>query len=66
MRTATLCIALLASAPALAQQKAVDPQVERGRYIVSIAGCNDCHTPDYGMKNGQVEEARWLTGDVLG
>jgi uncharacterized membrane protein len=22
-------------------------QAERGKYLVSIAGCNDCHTPGY-------------------
>ena len=37
----------------------------RGSYLVNaIGGCNDCHTPGYGMKNGQVPEALWLTGTV--
>lgn len=40
--------------------------IERGRYLVKIAGCNDCHTPGYGMLNGQVPESQWLTGDVVG
>lgn len=66
MRSAVLGMALVACASALAQPKAVDPQIERGRYIVRIAGCNDCHTRDYGMKNGQVDEVEWLTGDALG
>jgi CxxC motif-containing protein (DUF1111 family) len=26
---------------------AADPQVERGKYLATIAGCNDCHTPGY-------------------
>ena len=25
--------------------KAGDPQVERGRYLVTLGGCHDCHTP---------------------
>lgn len=45
----------------------LDPQlVERGRYLVKTAGCNDCHTPGYAMTGGKVPEAQWLTGDRLG
>ena len=40
--------------------------VERGRYLVQVSGCNDCHTPGYAMNHGQVPEALWLTGDALG
>jgi mono/diheme cytochrome c family protein len=39
--------------------------LERGRYLVKIAGCNDCHTPGYIMKSGNVEETQWLTGDTM-
>ncbi|MFL6618644.1 MAG: c-type cytochrome [Povalibacter sp.] len=46
---------------------AVDPVlVDRGRYLVRTAGCNDCHTPGYAASAGAVEETRWLTGDTLG
>lgn len=56
------------SAPASAQSaKPVDdPQVARGRYLVQIAGCNDCHTPGYIQAAGKVDEKLWLTGDALG
>jgi len=40
--------------------------VGRGRYLVKIAGCNDCHTPGYAETGGAVSEAEWLTGDRLG
>jgi mono/diheme cytochrome c family protein len=40
--------------------------IARGRYIVQIAGCNDCHTPGYAASGGKVPEAQWLTGDSLG
>ena len=40
--------------------------VERGRYLVKIAGCNDCHTPNYALTAGNVPEKSWLIGDQLG
>lgn len=43
-----------------------DDPVQRGRYLVRIAGCNDCHTPNYAMSRGEVAERLWLTGDALG
>jgi mono/diheme cytochrome c family protein len=65
MRRVLLVLAALAAAPAFAQQKA-DPQVNRGRYLIKIGGCNDCHTPNYPASGGKVPEAQWLTGDALG
>jgi mono/diheme cytochrome c family protein len=44
----------------------LDPQVARGRYLVQIAGCNDCHTPGYMESAGGVDEALWLTGNPVG
>jgi mono/diheme cytochrome c family protein len=67
----TVVLALLLS-PALvatqvaAAQPAKKDQLQRGRYLVKIGGCNDCHTPGYIMKNGEVDEKLWLTGDTLG
>ena len=66
MKTLILAGALALALPALAQQKADDAQVKRGRYLVQIGGCNDCHTPAYPEKGGKVPEAQWLTGDALG
>ena len=66
-----LVAALLAAAPFFAATIAVaqapqhksgvakgDAQVQRGRYLVKIAGCNDCHTPGYAMSGGKVPEAQ--------
>jgi mono/diheme cytochrome c family protein len=60
--------ALAALAPAWAEQKAGTDKalVERGRYLVQIAGCNDCHTAGYAEKGGKVPEKDWLTGDAVG
>ena len=38
----------------------------RGKYLVTIAGCNDCHTAGYAPSNGKVPEKDWLMGDRLG
>ena len=50
--------------PVVAGNNAVS--VERGRYVVRIAGCNDCHTAGYAERGGDVPESEWLLGDQLG
>jgi len=52
---------------ASAADAAKDPQVARGRYLVVVSGCNDCHTPGY-MQNGgpKLPEKDWLTGVPVG
>jgi hypothetical protein len=64
MRLAASAIALIAmSSAALAHEEA---SVERGRYLVQTAGCNDCHTAGYAVNEGNVPEEEWLKGDHLG
>ncbi len=41
-------------------------RVDRGRYIIATAACNDCHTPGYIEKDGDVPESEWLKGNQLG
>jgi mono/diheme cytochrome c family protein len=59
-------IALAVPGAHTSEAKAADPSVQRGRYLVRIGGCNDCHTPGYTAKAGQVPEDQWLTGASLG
>jgi mono/diheme cytochrome c family protein len=40
--------------------------IERGRYLVKISGCNDCHTPGYPESGGKVPEKQWLVGHQVG
>jgi mono/diheme cytochrome c family protein len=40
--------------------------VDRGRYLIRIGGCNDCHTANYPQSGGKVPEKEWLAGDALG
>ena len=56
-------VAVLASglsAPAAAD----DAQIARGRYLVGIAGCSDCHTP--GGMMGAADMKRYLGGSDVG
>ena len=64
---------LLVCAAGLGAAFAADPSpradadlVARGRYLVMIGGCNDCHTPGFALAGGKVPESAWLTGDALG
>ncbi|MDQ1241342.1 MAG: hypothetical protein QG550_593, partial [Pseudomonadota bacterium] len=58
---AGLLVALGLAAQASAADPAKDPRVARGRYLVVVSGCNDCHTPGY-MQNGgpKLPEKDWL------
>ncbi|WP_097459957.1 cytochrome C [Mangrovitalea sediminis] len=54
------------SVAAKPEHSAAEKQWERGRYLVKIGGCNDCHTPGYAQSGGAVPEKDWLVGDRLG
>jgi len=43
---------------------AENAQVARGKYLVAIAGCNDCHTPGYFL--GKPDAGRFLAGSDVG
>jgi mono/diheme cytochrome c family protein len=65
----TLAMTVNAAEPARASATKTDrtaDYVKRGRYIVLIAGCNDCHTAGYAQSGGKLPEKDWLTGDGLG
>jgi mono/diheme cytochrome c family protein len=40
--------------------------IEAGRYLVTIGGCNDCHTNGYMQTEGAVPEGDWLLGSPVG
>jgi mono/diheme cytochrome c family protein len=54
------------SASALAQAGSVTATLERGRHLVLIGHCNNCHTAGYTAAAGKVPEERWLTGNPVG
>ena len=62
-RTVFTCIAAMVTTSALAAppKKTASAQVERGRYLVMVGGCNDCHSPK--QPGGMVPDpARLLSG----
>jgi mono/diheme cytochrome c family protein len=67
---AGLLAAALSSAVALGAvwsweaQAADRGQIRRGKYLVTLAGCTDCHTPGYFL--GKPDMARYLGGSEVG
>ena len=49
---------------AVAQSQSAERQIARGKYLVTIGGCNDCHTPGYFL--GKPDMARFLGGSDVG
>lgn len=60
----TLGAALTASVCVTSPASADDAQIARGRYLVTIAGCSDCHTP--GALLGSPDMKRYLGGSDVG
>lgn len=61
---AVASLVALGQAPALAGEQ--EESIARGRYLVHVGGCNDCHTPNYPESGGSVHESQWLTGSAVG
>ena len=62
-----LMLAAVAGAVVLAgsaSMSTAETQVQRGKYLVTIAGCSDCHTP--GSFLGHPDMARFLGGSDVG
>lgn len=65
--TGSLSTPAVAPAAATATAPSADAELlARGKYLVVIAGCNDCHTAGYAENAGTTPEADWLQGSTLG
>lgn len=64
MQSTPIALAQLLCAVSLAAQAAgPDNRIERGKYLTSITGCHDCHTPLTMGENGPVPDfSRALSG----
>jgi mono/diheme cytochrome c family protein len=40
--------------------------IAHGRYLATISGCHDCHTPGYALSAGHAPASSWLTGSGVG
>lgn len=64
----SLCLGVIAAAAinvySATLAHAADRRVERGKYLVRIAGCMDCHTPGYFF--GKPNMALYLGGSEVG
>lgn len=60
---AVLILAILACAPPAEKQAAKEDPAARGKYLVTIMACNDCHTPfKMGPKGPEPDMTRMLSG----
>ncbi len=60
---ALACGATTASASEKAAKGGKNAAVERGRYLVTVGGCNDCHSPkNFGPQGPSPDESRLLSG----
>jgi len=59
-----LAVAAVVAAVPFASARAANPQVDRGRYLVQLGGCTDCHTP--GNFLGHPDLKRYLGGSDVG
>ena len=66
LRGVALVVALLCPILVSGQSSAQEVSVERWRYVALIAGCNACHTEDFGPSAGNVSQNLWLTGSSIG
>ena len=63
-RLALAVCATIASFGAMTASAHADAQTDRGKYLVNVAGCSDCHTP--GNLMGHPDMARFLGGSDVG
>src|SRR4029079_19456491 len=64
MKLKTVVAAIAALCAPVASLAADPAAVARGKYLVTIASCHDCHTPRYFL--GQRDMARFLGGSEVG
>jgi mono/diheme cytochrome c family protein len=61
---ALLLAATVQMATSLVQAAAVEPEVARGKYLVTQGLCTDCHTPGFFL--GKPDASRYLGGSDVG
>jgi mono/diheme cytochrome c family protein len=63
LTTAALCLTLSGAAYTMDRQAPQTNAVERGKYLVTVVGCNDCHSPKKIGPNGpELDTSKLLSG----
>lgn len=62
----SLLFAIFAPLAFASDHDSTNALIKRGSYLVSIAGCNDCHTAGFAPSGGKIPQSEWLKGDSLG
>jgi mono/diheme cytochrome c family protein len=62
--TIAAAVAAIASAISFLPKAHAETPIERGHYLVVIAGCNDCHTPGFFL--GKPDPNKYLGGSDVG
>jgi len=57
---------VLLSISGYAEDAAKDKVLDRGRYLLTVSGCNDCHTNGYAQNGGNIPESERLLGSPVG
>jgi mono/diheme cytochrome c family protein len=63
-RVVLLALGAMITVASVSPARAADPQAARGKYLVEISGCSDCHTP--GNFLGHPDMTRFLGGSDVG
>ena len=68
LASGTIALGLSLAGGALAAEPAVRgvPPLQAGEYLVTLGGCNDCHTPGWNQAPGKIARDKLLTGNPIG
>jgi mono/diheme cytochrome c family protein len=61
---AAFLLALAAISASAVESTPSKEQIARGKYMLIVGSCNDCHTAGFAPTDGKVPESQWLLGDA--
>jgi len=60
------CLSLVPFAAMAEGGMVEDKTIEHGRYLLTVSGCNDCHTSGYAQNGGNIPESERFLGSSVG
>ena len=64
--TSAIAFVVISIGSAVAQAVSPTAMLDRGRHLILIGHCNNCHTAGYTVSAGKVPEEQWLMGNPVG